>query len=87
ATGGIIGIQTGSTVANFFPGLMACSDNVPDRIAVTVDAQLDDIRPATGQIRALKQTGPAGAPPPLASSTPVTDYIEDGSRYTLCRQL
>lgn len=87
AVGGILGVQTGSGVAGFFQGFIACANDIPDRVAIATDAQLDDLRPAQGQIRALRQTASGVGPPPLASGTAVTDYLEDGSRYILCRQI
>ena len=89
AVGGILGVQTGSAVANFFPGLIACANDVPDRIAQTVDAQLDDQRPQAGFIRSVQQKTSGGAPLALtAANTTVTpDYVENGSRYIVCRQL
>jgi prepilin-type N-terminal cleavage/methylation domain-containing protein len=87
AVGGIMGVQTGSTIPNFFSGFMACANDVPDQIAIAVDAQLDDLRPTQGQVRSLQQPGVTGSPPALSAGVSVADYIENGSRYIVCRQI
>ena len=87
SVGGVLGVQTGSSVAGFFQGFMACGNDIPDRIALATDAQLDDLRASQGQIRGLRQATTGGNPPPLTAGIPVTDYVEDGSRYILCRQI
>ncbi len=80
AFAGIVGVQmNGAGLAGF----TVCQANLPGRIAGAVDAQLDDLRPATGQMRGLRQTV---TPQPLATASPVTSYSEgDGSIYVLCR--
>ncbi|MCU0804282.1 MAG: hypothetical protein MUF79_04230 [Burkholderiales bacterium] len=80
AFSGIVGVQmNGAGLAGF----TVCQANLPGKIAGAVDAQLDDIRPATGQVRGLRQTV---TPQPLATATPVTAYSEgDASIYVLCR--
>jgi prepilin-type N-terminal cleavage/methylation domain-containing protein len=87
AAGGILGLQNGTTVAGMFPGIMACANDLSDKIALTVDAQIDDMVPTTGQVRTRRQAA-AGAPPPaLTATTAFNDYVEDGSFYVVCRQL
>lgn len=90
AAGGLLGVQWGSGIANFFPGLMACASGMSDRMVQMVDAQLDDLRPGSGQIRAVKQNSGTGNPTldgSQTSSTPPTDYDETGVRWVACRQL
>lgn len=87
SAGGVLGVQTGSGVSGFFTGFIACANDIPDRAAIATDAQLDDLRPNQGQIRALKQASSGGAPPPLSAGAPIADYAEDGSRFIVCRQI
>jgi prepilin-type N-terminal cleavage/methylation domain-containing protein len=99
AVGGIIGVQTGDGVppnpgptllnaagGNGFVGLIVCSANLPDKIAIAVDTQMDDGQSATGTVRALLQNltnQPVGAGQ-IATAT----YQETGTNtYVLCRQL
>lgn len=94
---GILGVQTGDAQAtigptllnasggNGFVGLIICSANLPDKIAIAVDTQMDDGVPNTGTVRALLQTAPN---PAIGSGQVATNpaYIENGSNtYTLCR--
>jgi hypothetical protein len=67
-------VQTGDTAGGAifggFSGLIVCSANLPDKIAIAVDTQMDDGQPATGTVRA-----PAAgrAPnPPLPAGTAAT---------------
>jgi len=80
AFAGIVGVQmNGAGLAGF----TVCQANLPGKIAGAVDAQLDDLRPATGQMRGVRQTV---TPQPLATASPVTAYSEgDNSIYVLCR--
>lgn len=87
-SGGIVGVQTGDgagSTALSFSGLIICSSNLPDRIAIAVDQQLDDGLMASGQIRAVLNTAPN---PIIPASTAVTAYQETGAnQYTLCKTL
>lgn len=90
AAGGLLGVQWGSGLTNFFPGLMACASGLTDRMVQTIDAQLDDLRPGAGQIRAVKQNSGNGNPTldgSQTSSAPPADYDETGARWVACRQL
>ena len=79
AVGGILGVQTG---AIGLTGIAVCSSNVPDKIAIAVDTQLDDQRPNSGLLRAQSQAGMSSPVTGIAAPT----YIEDGSsQYLLCR--
>ncbi len=89
----MLGVQTGDAAAgptltnagNGFVGLIICSANLPDKIAIAVDTQMDDGVPNTGTVRAILQA----APNPtigvgLAAVGPA--YLENGTNiYTLCR--
>ena len=98
AVTGILGVQTGdagSTTAatllnasggNGFVGLIVCSANLPDKISIAVDTQMDDGASNTGTVRALAQTTPN---PPIGTGQVATSaYAETGTNvYTLCRSL
>jgi hypothetical protein len=76
ATGGIIGVESAvvGTSGLGFTSLIACSSNVPDKVAIAVDTQADDGVAGTGQIRALLQT--SANPPTVAN--PSSAYVETG---------
>jgi prepilin-type N-terminal cleavage/methylation domain-containing protein len=85
---GLIGVQTGngasSTVMGGFSGLIMCSANLPDKIAIATDTQMDDGLPGTGTVRGDLQA----APNPDLDDTPETSYAETGTNvYVLCRSL
>ncbi len=81
ATGGILGVQTGGMG---FTSNIICSSNLPDKIAIAVDTQMDDATSTTGQVRGLLQT--TGPNPPVA--TPTSAYAETGTNvYLLCKNL
>jgi prepilin-type N-terminal cleavage/methylation domain-containing protein len=94
AVAGALGVQTGDTAGGAifggFSGLIVCSANLPDKIAIAVDTQMDDGQPATGTVRGLLQ---AGAPNPVlgagTAATPnATGYAETGTNlYVLCRAI
>jgi prepilin-type N-terminal cleavage/methylation domain-containing protein len=64
--------------------LIMCSANLPDKIAISVDAQMDDGFGYSGSVRAFKQTAPNPTDIAAASVT----YTEDGvSTYAVCRQM
>jgi len=98
AVTGQIGVQTGDGAAtpgptllnvtggNGFVGLIICSANLPDKIAIAVDTQMDDGISNQGTVRGVIQTAPnpnigAGK---LAEQPP--GYAETGTNtYVLCR--
>ena len=81
--GGVLG-ETATTKQ--FLGLIMCSANLPDKIAISVDAQMDDGDGTKGSIRAMKQT--AGPNPDLIAKAAADAYTEDGvSSYVVCRQM
>jgi prepilin-type N-terminal cleavage/methylation domain-containing protein len=92
---GLIGVQTGDgagaaalldpTPGPGFVGLIMCSANLPDKIAIAVDTQMDDGLAGKGTVRAIVQAGPNPAIG-AAAATPL--YSETGSNiYTICRAL
>jgi prepilin-type N-terminal cleavage/methylation domain-containing protein len=94
AVAGALGVQTGDTAGGAifggFSGLIVCSANLPDKIAIAVDTQMDDGQPATGTVRGLLQ---AAAPNPVLGAgtiaTPnATGYQETGTNlYVICRSI
>jgi prepilin-type N-terminal cleavage/methylation domain-containing protein len=99
AVSGKLGVQTGdgsgatpagvlsdggTPTATKFAGLMLCSGNLPDKIAISVDSQMDDGVGNKGSVRGqLQDAGPNPAIKDTAST-----YSEDGvSTYVVCRQL
>jgi prepilin-type N-terminal cleavage/methylation domain-containing protein len=99
AMSGMIGVQTGDAAATpaptlteagppvtGFSGIIICSANLPDKMAIAVDAQMDDGRSNFGAVRALLQAAPN---PPIGAGLAATAaYSETGTNvYTLCRLL
>ncbi len=89
AVTGMVGVQTGNAASPVaaalggFTGLIICSANLPDKIAISVDAQMDDGVSGTGSVRAIKQAAPNDAVTGTADA-----YTEDGvSTYVVCRQM
>jgi prepilin-type N-terminal cleavage/methylation domain-containing protein len=89
AFAGLIGVQTGNgaspPVANGlgFTGLFLCSTNLPDKVAIALDVQMDDAAPNNGAVRA---TLAAANPTIDAAVVQATSYVETGTNtYTLCR--
>src|SRR5467141_1598174 len=69
---------------NGFVGLIICSANLPDKIAIAVDTQMDDGVSNQGSVRSLIQ----GAPNPNVGAGQVAtpSYAETGTNvYVLCR--
>jgi prepilin-type N-terminal cleavage/methylation domain-containing protein len=92
AATGMIGVETGDGAAppgaamSGFTGLIMCSANLPDKIAVAVDTQMDDGVYNTGQVRGQKQAAQNEAI--RAALVAADKYVEDGvSQYVLCRGL
>jgi prepilin-type N-terminal cleavage/methylation domain-containing protein len=97
AVNGKMGVQTGDGAATpggvlgeaaatkMFTGLILCSGNLPDKIAISVDAQMDDGDGKKGTVRAVKQSAPN---PDLVTDASADAYAEDGvSTYVVCRQM
>jgi prepilin-type N-terminal cleavage/methylation domain-containing protein len=103
ALAGRIGVQTGDGAATTgpalggaagvggFAGLIVCSANLPDKIAIAVDTQMDDGVRSTGGVRGQLQITPNPAVVVDATAAAVggTDsYQETGTNtYTVCRSL
>jgi prepilin-type N-terminal cleavage/methylation domain-containing protein len=84
AVGGLLGVQTGGP-AGFFTSNMICSSNLPDKIAIAVDTQMDDGSAAGGQVRANLQAAPNAA---LHAIVAGDAYVESGTnQYVLCKNL
>ena len=85
AVNGIMGVQTGDGTATtlLFGSLIICTSNLPDKIAIAVDSQMDDGSPNGGQVRGQSQTAPN---PDLLLAA--TGYQETGvNQYLLCKTL
>src|SRR5258708_15136966 len=90
ALSGQIGVQTGDSAGGAalggFAGIIICSANLPDKIAIATDTQMDDGVPNAGTVRGLTQTAPN--PDVVAATTAATAYQETGTNlYTICRSL
>ena len=95
ASTGFIGVQTGDGNAvpasilpapgpTGFTGLMICSANLPDKISISIDTQMDDGVPGTGMMRGIFQT--TSNPPVTNATAPPGAYAETGTNtYALCR--
>ena len=86
AVSGIMGVETGvaATSGLGFTSAIICSSNLPDKIAIAVDTQMDDGASNTGQLRGQLQT----APNPNTAATAVASYAETGTnQYLLCKNM
>ena len=86
AVSGIVGVETAVVGTNGlgFTGLIICSSNLPDKVAIALDTQTDDGTSAGGQVRAQLQT----ASNPDTVSSPAASYAETGvSQYLVCKSL
>ena len=94
AFNGILGVQTGDAVSTppaavlpittGFTNLIMCSSNLPDKVAIALDVQMDDGVPNAGAVRA---TLASGNPDILTTTATPATYLETGTGfYTLCRQ-
>ncbi len=88
---GILGVETGdgaatpATALGGFAGLIICSANIPDKVAIAIDTQMDDGLIGTGTVRGQKQTTPN---PAINNAADTVPYAETGTNtYTLCRSL
>ena len=76
---------------NGLPGLLICSSNLPDTVAIATDTQMDDGVRTTGNLRA--QLNDAPTPKILADAVAGTgqvagNYVQNGTNvYTMCRAL
>lgn len=98
AFNGILGVQTGDGTATTgatptaaaatlsgFTALIMCSTNLPDKVAIALDVQMDDGLLSSGFVRGVDGSGNVAI---TATAAPTTSgYIENGTTfYTLCRQ-
>ena len=94
AVTGMLGVQTGDGAGatalgtavgvGGFSGLIICSANLPDKIAIAVDTQMDDGILINGTVRGQLQA----APNPAIAAVAAGAYSETGTNvYTLCRAL
>ena len=82
AVNGIIGVQQGGLG---FTSNIVCSSNLPDKIAIAVDTQMDDGTPAAGEIRGDIQAAPN---PNVPAASTIPTYAETGTnQYLLCKNL
>ncbi len=87
AANGITGVQTASAASGMgFAGNIVCTSNLPDKIAIAVDTQMDDATANSGQIRGDKQDiSEPGCP---GSHYGTYAYAETGTNtYLLCKSL
>ena len=93
AFNGLIGVQTGdgaatpaAALANATGGwtnIILCSSNLPDKVAIALDTQMDDGIPQTGAVRGQLQ---AASGSPAVAAAPVATFLETGTNiYMLCR--
>jgi prepilin-type N-terminal cleavage/methylation domain-containing protein len=98
---GQIGVQTGDGVSptpgptlfnvappagSGFVGLIICSANLPDKIAIAVDTQMDDGVSNQGTVRGVIQSAPNPNIGAGQVATQPPGYAETGTNvYTLCR--
>jgi hypothetical protein len=62
-----------------------CSSNLPDKVAIALDVQMDDGDVRTGAVRGLLHT--AGLNPAIPLVADANNYVETGTAlFTLCRQ-
>ena len=94
---GMIGVQTGDAAASpaatlgtdaagtgGFSGLIICSANLPDKIAIAADTQMDDGVPTSGDVRGQLQA----APNPAVAKQAAANYAETGTNvYAICKSL
>ncbi|MDH4095788.1 MAG: hypothetical protein OEV81_13515, partial [Betaproteobacteria bacterium] len=90
AVAGIIGVQTGDGITpaatlGGFAGLIVCSANLPDKIAIATDVQVDDGVGTTGTVRGKLQTTANMA---IGAAATADTYAENGTNtYVLCRAM
>jgi prepilin-type N-terminal cleavage/methylation domain-containing protein len=100
AVSGLVGVQSGNGLgaavlgtdnagAGGFFGLMLCSANHPDKVAIATDTQMDDGVRTTGTVRGQLQTSNNPDITQNALTAPdAGSYVESGTNtYTICRLL
>ena len=82
AVNGLIGVQT---TGMGFTSNIVCSSNLPDKVAISVDTQMDDGSAVRGSVRGQLQASPNPDP---NSAAPTSEFAETGTnQYLLCRNL
>ncbi|MDH4095787.1 MAG: prepilin-type N-terminal cleavage/methylation domain-containing protein [Betaproteobacteria bacterium] len=88
---GMLGVQTGDgqvtpgMTLGGFAGLIFCSANVPDKISIAVDVQVDDGVGSTGAVRAMLESTSNQT---VDNASAASAYVENGTnQYVLCRAL
>jgi len=87
AANGIMGVQTSGMG---FTSNIICSSNLPDKIAIAVDTQMDDGTSTSGQVRANYEASANPAIHALNAAAPPggDNYVESGTnQYLLCKNL
>jgi len=96
---GRIGVQTGDAgspirpvldtpapAVNGFASLIVCSANIPDKVAIAIDTQIDDGVHNTGSVRSQKQASPNPDIRGFSGDAAADKYVEDGTtQYVVCR--
>ena len=78
---GIVGVQTAGMG---FTSNIICTSNLPDKVAIAVDTQVDDGSAIRGQVRGQLQATPS----PATGALPVVEFAETGTnQYLLCKNL
>jgi prepilin-type N-terminal cleavage/methylation domain-containing protein len=100
AFAGRIGVQTGDAgtptikpvmdtpapTVTGFSTLLLCSANIPDKVAIAIDTQMDDGMHNTGSVRAQKQASPNPDVKSYTGDASADKYVEDGAtQYVVCR--
>ena len=81
AVNGLLGVQTTGMT---FTSNIICSSNLPDKVAIAVDTQVDDGASGTGGVRGQLQATPS---PDIAAAA-ATSYAETGTnQYVVCKSL
>ena len=83
--GGIIGVQGPNAGTLGLPNVVACSSNLPARVAAAVDLSVDEGRANAGDMRGVRMALTAGGIP---AATPAANYDESsGEDYVVCMGL
>jgi prepilin-type N-terminal cleavage/methylation domain-containing protein len=88
-TGLVPALGNAANGANGLPGLIICSSNLPDTVAIAVDTQMDDGVRNSGGLRAQLNAAPNPVITPNATTAPdANSYVQNGTNvYTMCRSL